>query len=195
MKRALAERVKQERLGSPVATPSNSNGVTASPQTFSAKSPPEFSNYTNNGGNGDLIMGGQQHNQAIPRHPAPPQDVNSSIKKRPRSPNAESSGNITTYTAEPAKKRPGRPRKNAAAPQRDEDTDSDDEADATKGPFYLKHQNAALASELYAYRRRIYLLEREREWRRRECGLVGERVRILEGVWRGMEEGLGLVSL
>jgi len=194
MKRALAERVKQERLGSPVATPSNSNGMTAPPQTFPAKSPPEHSNYSSNSGNGDVMMGGQQHNQSIPRHPAPPQDVNSAIKKRPRSPNAESSGNVTTYTAEPAKKRPGRPRKNATAPQRNEDTDSDDEADATKGPFYLKHQNAALASELYAYRRRIYLLEREREWRRKECGVVGERVRILEGVWRGMEEGLGLAT-
>jgi streptomycin 6-kinase len=70
----------------------------------------------------------------------------------------------------------------------------DDSEDETSGAFYLQHQNHALASELYGYRRRIYLLEREREWRRRECGVVSGRVRILEGCWRGMEEGLGLVS-
>ena len=193
MKRALAERVKQEQLGSPVETPSNG----AAHQAF-AKPPPELSSTLINNGNGDVCME-EKNYQEIPRQSltprtAPPQDTTASapptIKKRPRSPNATSSGNITSFTEEPAKKRPGRPPKS----QTKVESDSDEEADPTSGPFYLKSQNAALAGELYAYRRRIYLLEREREWRRRECGVVGERVRILEGVWRGMEEGLGLVS-
>ena len=195
MKRALAERVKQERLGSPVETPSNG----AAHQTFTKPSPQLSSTLINNG-NGDVCME-EKNYQEIPRQSLtphslpPPQDTTTSsatstIKKRPRSPNATSSGNITSYTEEPAKKRPGRPPKS----QTKMDSDSDDEADPTSGPFYLKSQNAALAGELYAYRRRIYLLEREREWRRRECGVVGERIRVLEGVWRGMEEGLGLVS-
>ncbi|MGA0861040.1 MAG: hypothetical protein ACO3R2_15860 [bacterium] len=199
MKRALAERVKQERLGSPVETPS-ANG--ASHQTFVAKPPPELSaNLSSNGGNVSQVDHIPQPSSTATSHPNPPQSMDTgpdpstsqpSVKKRPRSPNATSSGNISSFTEEPARKRPGRPRKSTpAAPE----SDSDDEGDPTRGPFYLKHQNAALASELYAYRRRIYLLEREREWRRKECGVVGERVRMLDGVWRGMEEWLGLVSL
>lgn len=197
MKRALAERVKQERLGSPVETPS-SNG--AAHQTLAAKPPPELSSNLLNGGNSASADHIPRRPSAESSHPNPPQSMDTepddpptSVKKRPRSPNATSSGNVSSYTEEPAKKRPGRPRKSTSAPAAP-DSDSEGEADPTGGPFYLKHQNAALASELYAYRRRIYLLEREREWRRKECGVVGEKVRVLEGVWRGMEEGLGLVS-
>ncbi|KAL3785307.1 hypothetical protein HJC23_008871 [Cyclotella cryptica] len=230
MKRALAERVKQEQLSSPLETPPTT------PHTFSAKPPPnELSSKLP--GSMDVSIGdvstaegeGQSFSSiprrspppvstqhASPLHPAPPQSMevqsiepqltmpppsvpSSAAKKRPRSPNALSSGNVTSFQSEEApKKRPGRPRKhppttnsaNSNNRHSSAHSDSDDEADPSGGPFFLKYQNSALSSELYAYRRRIYLLEREREWRRRECEVVSERVRLLEGVWRGMEEGL-----
>ncbi|KAL7463511.1 hypothetical protein ACHAXS_003873, partial [Conticribra weissflogii] len=47
------------------------------------------------------------------------------------------------------------------------------------------------ASELYAYRRRIYLLERERAYRRRECRLAEKKMREVAGIWRGMEMAIG----
>lgn len=123
-------------------------------------------------------------------------------KKRPRSPpNAASSGNASAYQssqsrnhdennysasgAAPKGRPPSRPRKSSG---KQDSSDDDDEADSS---FYLKHQNSSLASELYAYRRRIYLLEREREFRRRECRVAGHKIGELSGVWRGLEAALG----
>ena len=120
MKRALAERVKQEQLGSPIESPPSA--------PFSAKHPIE-----------------PVPSHASSSHSAPPQSVDTSSapesKKRPRSPNAQSSGNLSTYS-EPSKKRPGRPRKNASSNQAAQ-SDSEEEADPTSGPFFLKHQNVA----------------------------------------------------
>ena len=67
----------------------------------------------------------------------------------------------------------------------------DDEGDDSNSSFYLKHQNQSLASELYAYRRKIYLLEKERDYRRKECRIAGKRIGELKGAWRGIEEALG----
>ena len=202
MKRALAERVKQDRLGSPVETPSSSGVIPSHEASFTAKSSPsENCSTIAIVSNKDVQMVDPNHRDTpslsptVTSHTCPPQSADeaismppSSLKKRPRSPpNDTTSGNVASYTEEPAKKRSGKPLKS-------NDSDSEDESDPTSGSFYLKHQNAALASELYAYRRRIYLLERERGWRRRECGVVGDRIRVLEGVCRGMEEELGLVS-
>lgn len=230
MKRALAERVKQEQLSSPIESPP----ITA--HACSAKPPPSEISAKLSGsvdvpiGDASTTSGAGQSFNAIPRrsappistqhvsslHAAPPQSTeaqsieshltmpppsvpSSAAKKRPRSPNALSSGNVTSFQSEEVpKKRPGRPRKhppttnsaNSNNRHSSAHSDSDEEADPSNGPFFLKYQNSALSSELYAYRRRIYLLEREREWRRKECEVIGERVRVLEGVWRGMEEGL-----
>ena len=143
MKRALAERVKQEQLSSPVETPP----TTA--HAFSAKPPPNERSAKLTGSM-DVPMGdastagvtGQNFSTiprrspppisthlALPSHAAPPQSTeaqsiesqltmppsavsSSAVKKRPRSPNALSSGNVTSFQSEEApKKRPGRPRK------------------------------------------------------------------------------------
>lgn len=89
---------------------------------------------------------------------------------------------------------PGRPRKSA---MRDDNSnnngsaDPGDEEEVENSSFYLKLQNASLASELYAYRRRIYLLEREREFRRKECRIAGRKIGELGGAWRGLECAIG----
>lgn len=126
-------------------------------------------------------------------------------KKRPRSspqrppPNSSSSGNRKAYQSHkrssddennataPKKRGPGRPRKSAVKQQ--VESSDEDEADTTS--FYLKQQNNSLGSELYAYRRRIYLLEREREFRRKECRVAGHKIGQLGGVWRGLECAIG----
>lgn len=117
-------------------------------------------------------------------------------KKRPRSnpPNSSSSGNTNAYqsqksSGETKKRGPGRPRKNAVKQERVESSSEEDEGDNTS--FYLKNQNVSLASELYAYRRRIYLLEREREYRRKECRVAGYKIGELGGVWKGLECAVG----
>ena len=89
---------------------------------------------------------------------------------------------------------PGRPRKSE---MRDDNSnnygpaDGGDEEEVENSSFYLKLQNASLASELYAYRRRIYLLEREREFRRKECRVAGRKIGELSGAWRGLECAIG----
>ncbi len=208
MKRALAERVKQE-MGDPTIPPS---------------APPAY----------NLDCGGGEHPSKIPRSNTPatppvpvsasPRDMTSGdfalgggmtmevhsssmsatviSKKRPRSPtgapDASGSGNEAAYRtsqnddrgAAPNNGRgPGRPRKSASSTRQDQD--SADEEDVENSSFYLKLQNASLASELYAYRRRIYLLERERELRRKECRIAGRKIGELSGVWRGLECAIG----
>ena len=204
MKRALAERVKQE-MGDPIVPPS---------------APPSYT----------LDCGGGGHPSKIPRPNTPPaapvsasprdisgdfaamgermtMEVHSSTtsavisKKRPRSPvntpNASGSGNEAAYRtsqkddhgATPNGRGPGRPRKSTSSARQDQD--SADEEEIENSSFYLKLQNASLASELYAYRRRIYLLERERELRRRECRIAGRKIGELSGVWRGLECAIG----
>ena len=56
--------------------------------------------------------------------------------------------------------------------------------------FFLKHQNKALASELYQYRHTIGLLTRERETRRLECRKISEFVKQLVCVWDTVQEEL-----
>mmetsp|Transcript_29756 Transcript_29756/g.63097 ORF Transcript_29756/g.63097 Transcript_29756/m.63097 type:complete len:1002 (-) Transcript_29756:423-3428(-) len=213
MKRALAKRVEKE-MGEPIAPsrapPSSlpmgytgmnghSGGGTGHPQSKIPRT--------------NMAMASSS---SLPMAPvsASPRDLpqsggggmdmylSSSSKKRPRSPpNATSSGNTTAYqsrktpddenhktTSAPKGRGPGRPRKSAVKRQQ---VESSDEDDADNSSFYLKQQNVALASELYSYRRRIYLLEREREFRRRECRVAGYQIGELSGVWKGLESAIG----
>ena len=186
MKRALAARVKEE-MGDPTAVPSS--GPAAPPSSLSV------------GYNGSGTAAANAHppsKMPIKRElPQCPSSSATASKKRPRSPppNSAASGNEAAYRSskapqEPASKRgPGRPRKTPA--KKYDSSDDDDEEGADTTSFYLKNQNAALGSELYAYRRRIYLLEREREHRRKECRMAGYKICELGGVWRGLECALG----
>lgn len=219
MKRALAERVKQER-GEPIVPPNappsslpmgytGINGVSTGgappskiPRTnMSITNPSSLSMAplsASSRGIPQSVMGGMEiHSMSA----ASPTSGAASSKKRPRSspPNASSSGNAAAYQSQklgdddhsaaastPKGRGPGRPRKPAS---KQLDSSDEDEADTTS--FYLKHQNVALASELYAYRRRIYLLEREREFRRKECRLAEHKIGELGGVWKGLESAIG----
>ena len=246
MKRALAERVKQE-MGDPIiptsAPPSsmgyigmNGVGSTSSVGELSTDHPSKIprTNLTlptpsilmttpiSASPHGDLsqstsIGGGSYIEETLymeSRSATSSAVATIPSKKRPRSPpNASSSGNTvayhsssllmssggendddaaTTTATTPKNRGPGRPRKSSssAAATRQE-SESTDEDDADNSGFYLKLQNVSLASELYAYRRRIYLLEREREYRRRECRVASRKIGELSGAWRGMESALG----
>eukprot|EP00581_Thalassiosira_minuscula_P019716 CAMPEP_0183726420 /NCGR_PEP_ID=MMETSP0737-20130205/23121_1 /TAXON_ID=385413 /ORGANISM="Thalassiosira miniscula, Strain CCMP1093" /LENGTH=997 /DNA_ID=CAMNT_0025957749 /DNA_START=275 /DNA_END=3265 /DNA_ORIENTATION=- len=220
MKRALAKRVNQER-GDPIVPPNGppstlpmgytgmngtsdhppskiprTNMAMASSSSSSLPMAPLSSTSTR-----DLpqsVMGGMEmHTMSAP---SSGMGGSQSSKKRPRSPpNASSSGNTAAYrtqksreednnasTATPKGRGPGRPRKSAV-----KQPESSDEDDADNTSFYLKQQNMSLASELYAYRRRIYLLEREREFRRKECRVAGHKIGELGGIWKGLESAIG----
>lgn len=113
-------------------------------------------------------------------------------KKRPRSPNASSSGNVSAFQAQKSSDDDNDSTLKGSRHRSKQSANSDDEeGDDSNSTFYLKHQNQSLASELYAYRRKIYLLEKERDYRRKECRIAGKRIGELRGVWRGLEEALG----
>jgi E3 ubiquitin-protein ligase BRE1 len=82
-----------------------------------------------------------------------------------------------------------RQRPNPAASDFDGD-DDDDGAD--KSAFFLKHQNAALASELQQLRYQLKLLERERDFRRNQCQDACQLLHSLEATWNAMEVALQL---
>jgi hypothetical protein len=58
--------------------------------------------------------------------------------------------------------------------------------------FYLKHQNRALASELKSLQYQLLLLERERDFRRKQCRSAVESLQSLDATWTQMETALQL---
>ncbi len=114
-------------------------------------------------------------------------------KKRPRSPNAISSGNVSKFQAQKTSddENDSTPKGRRHHRSKHAANSDDEDGEDSNSSFYLKHQNQALASELYAYRRKIYLLEKERDYRRKECRIAGKRIGELRGAWRGIEEALG----
>ncbi len=65
--------------------------------------------------------------------------------------------------------------------------DDEEENDAKNTRFYLKHQNSALASELYRYKHAIRVLEEERKVRRDECRQIHDALMNMVSYWDGME--------
>jgi len=62
--------------------------------------------------------------------------------------------------------------------------DGEDSAATDNGKgFYLIHQNRALASELFQYKRIIHLLEEERSIRREECHKIGQVIGSMISSW------------
>lgn len=219
MKRALAKRVEQE-MGDPIAPPSappsslpmgysGMNGVGGGTDHPPSKIPRRTNMSVASASSSHHMAPASASPRDLPQSVAgggvgitsSAADVHSKLarKKRPRSsppPNASSSGNMAAYqsqksmdddaAATPKGRGPGRPRKSAV-----KQVDSSDEDEADNTSFYLKHQNAALASELYGYRRRIYLLEREREFRRKECRVAERKIGELDSAWKGLESAIG----
>jgi len=69
---------------------------------------------------------------------------------------------------------------------------SDDEDDEDQSAFYLKHQNAALASELKQLQYQFCLMEKERDSRRKQCHAANQALQALESTWTQMEVALQL---
>ena len=201
MKRALSQRIKQDNgnVPGPSAPPdytgmNGHSGGGGSPDQPPSKIP--RTNVTTSNNMAPITA-------ASSSHAGLPQSVG---MKRPRSPpNASSSGNLDAYqssqkprssndnsnsttatTPTPAAPQGSGRRKRSAIKQ-----DSSDDEGGDDGAFYLKQQNASLAAELYAYRRRIYLLEREREARRKDCRVAENKIGKLNGVWKGIESAIG----
>ena len=202
MKRALSQRIKQDNgdVPGPSAPPeytgmNGHSGGGGSPDQPPSKIP--RTNVTTSNNMAPITA-------ASSSHAGLPQSVG---MKRPRSPpNTSSSGNVDAYqssqkprssndnsnsttatTPTPAAPQQGSGRRKRSAIKQD----SSDDDGGDDGAFYLKQQNASLAAELYAYRRRIYLLEREREARRKDCRVAENKIGKLNGVWKGIESAIG----
>jgi hypothetical protein len=75
---------------------------------------------------------------------------------------------------------------NAPAPP----TFSEDEDDSNFSSFYLRHQNRAMASELSRMKYQLAHLERERDYRRRQCQKACQSVNSLQATWTQLETSL-----
>ncbi len=215
MKRALAERVKQEMEGPMSNGPpdtsnhhmgmngvNNGNGMPPANKMPRMTEAPSLSSSMSV--SAPISASPMDHNaigevgiqlSSRPDAPIATNTVTSSSspsKKRPRSPNAISSGNVSTFQAQKSSDDENDSTPKGRRHHRKHAANSDDEdGEDSNSSFYLKHQNQSLASELYAYRRKIYLLEKERDYRRKECRIAGKRIGELRGAWRGIEEALG----
>eukprot|EP00547_Thalassionema_nitzschioides_P006582 CAMPEP_0194209154 /NCGR_PEP_ID=MMETSP0156-20130528/7379_1 /TAXON_ID=33649 /ORGANISM="Thalassionema nitzschioides, Strain L26-B" /LENGTH=892 /DNA_ID=CAMNT_0038936269 /DNA_START=132 /DNA_END=2810 /DNA_ORIENTATION=- len=68
----------------------------------------------------------------------------------------------------------------------------DDTGEKENSSFFLKHQNAALASELKQLNYQFDLLEKERNFRRNQCKDANQALHSLEATWTAMEVALQL---
>lgn len=66
----------------------------------------------------------------------------------------------------------------------------EEESNTNSNAFYLKHQNRALACELYNYKHKVIRLEEERSIRRQECREIANTLGQIESCWRKMEVSL-----
>lgn len=116
----------------------------------------------------------------------PPSSSSSNINmKRPRndSSGAGTTGNSSTSSS-------SQPKPPQQAPQHYASDDVTEESQSNMSSFYLKHQNQALASELKALRYQLSLLERERDYRRKQCQIACQALNSLQATWSQMESGL-----
>ena len=136
---------------------------------------------------------------SVKRPPMPQSQTPS--PSQPQTPKSRSSLQTDTFVGKyPSKSPTSRKRarnnisnissKPSVSPSDDEDDNSESNPESSKNGFYLQHQNRALASELYAYKHKISLLERERSCRRRSCSEIGEILRQMEGCWKEIEVGI-----
>lgn len=68
----------------------------------------------------------------------------------------------------------------------------EDNEEKENSSFFLKHQNAALASELKQLTYQFNLLEKERNFRRNQCNEANQALHSLEATWTAMEVALQL---
>jgi E3 ubiquitin-protein ligase BRE1 len=68
--------------------------------------------------------------------------------------------------------------------------EEEDEDDANASAFYLKHQNRALASELRSVKYQLSRLERERDYRRKQCLDAVQSINALQAIWSQLESAL-----
>lgn len=97
----------------------------------------------------------------------------------------------TQGAAYPSKTKHSMKRQRPSPATADFDCDDDDDG-ADKSAFFLKHQNAALASELQQLRYQLKLLEKERDFRRNQCHDACQLLHSLEATWNAMEVALQL---
>lgn len=68
--------------------------------------------------------------------------------------------------------------------------EKDNEENQQFSSFFLKHQNSALASELKSLRYQLNLLEKERDYRRKQCRVASHALNALQATWTQMETAL-----
>jgi hypothetical protein len=173
MKRALAERAKQE-ADDPVEVPHSETRIpTTSTTTYSSNTLAITTNTTST----SITNTNASTNTASPPSKIPKLEHTLSPHHRSTSlPNLTQSKRIRMPQ-----------RSNHQDDSNHDDGDDEESNSATQNAFYLKHQNKALASELYQYKHTIALLEKERMVRRQELEVVAKVIQELNQVWVGVE--------
>jgi len=208
MKRALAERAKQQGDGqqrlnisssgkvdqmhsSSVRTSNTSVGESATLVAVAMDAP------SNPPSSPPQKIPRGEKGQFVRRSPMPqsqssPHSTSAQLKTKnntTRTPPPQYQSNNTSSSSSKTLKRPRNDNSQFSPPEstRDQEVTPSDNDD---GDFYLRHQNQALASELYAYKRKISLLERERSHRRCSYSEIGESLKMMGSSWAGVEEGI-----
>lgn len=211
MKRALAARAKHDPsglaqpIGGPIGGPMAGNVVTSSPPQPPLKMT-KFENNQDEGPRGSEISHQmttepirfsssqpvlQLSPTVVPVPMQQPTEKNASCLEDKTQPNLLPTGtapkSMDQGTANNSKS------KNSMKRQRSSQSGVDDEDQSDENSaFFLKHQNAALASELQQLRYQLQLLEAERDFRRKQCQDACQALHSLEATWNAMEVALQL---
>ena len=121
---------------------------------------------------------------SIQQQSLPPQPLKIPRLEAPRpvpSPTTSSVTATSTTAASPRTRKRQRP-----------EEEEDEQDDSNFSAFYLRHQNRALASELRSLRHQMCLLERERDYRRRQTTLALQSLNSLQATWTQLESALHL---
>lgn len=186
MKRALAQRAKHDP-----------NGLAPSVTSPSAQPPLKIAKVEDNGDQS------QQPGSEAPEMPSESKNISqdaslSSVTttKSIKNSNGSESSNvnkIATNKRTGLNSGPNTPRgKTSMKRQRISQTAVDDNEEKENSSFFLKHQNAALASELKQLNYQFDLLEKERTFRRKQCKDANQALHALEATWTAMEVALQL---
>lgn len=201
MKRALAARAKHDPNGLAPAA------VVSSPQPKPSKIPrvepkqeelPSNSSSSNGvGGSGaesgpgsGAMMNSQQPQTLKPKE-EPLLTKSNNVVVPSSVPETKSTSTKVKQNSLPNSPRPNKPGRPSMKRQRASQTPAAEEDDET-GAFFLKHQNAALSSELQQLRFQFSLLEKERDFRRTQCKDANQALHSLEATWTAMEVALQL---
>jgi hypothetical protein len=208
MKRALAERAKHDPNG--LAPPGLASSVSSPPPNAQQQQPKEqeepplkipriITKEENGNKEAEALHAAtevqsqpleQKQQEILQPLPLRPQGENESTAFSSQSNNASSTNPAPAIPLHSAQASVTPKAAKASMKRQRTAHDEDDDQENENSAFFLKHQNAALASEMRQLRFQFELLEKEREVRRKQCLDANQTLHTLEATWTAIEVAL-----